>query len=157
MSTKLLRNSKLPYLPPLLSIAHHVEQYNRNSFILQALYLIHAGEISIIQNHSSYVHISKTCNPHLFHLCIETLLRLWFWPRLFSWYDIQCFCNFLSKIFPLHCALSKNVNFSRFCYLCSLKLFWGCDFDPKDFSRVFLRRQIWIVNYYVKNPIKNSQ
>ena len=24
-------------------------------------------------------------------------------------------------------------------------------------SRVFLRRQIWIVNYYVKNPIKDSQ
>ena len=132
MSTKLLRNSKLPYLPPLLSIAHHVEQYNRNSFILQALYLIHAGEISIIQNHSSYVHISKTCNPHLFHLCIETLLRLWFWPK--DMIRKSIFLQIFTSNFSTALCIKQECEFlSRFCHLCSLKLFWGCDFDPKDF------------------------
>ena len=29
--------------------------------------------------------------------------------------------------------------------------------EKKVYSRVFLLRQIWIVNYYVKNPVKNSQ
>ena len=93
----------------------------------------------------------------MFHLCIETLLRLWFWPRLFSWYDIQCFCNFLSKIFPLHCALSKNVNCSLvFAIYVHWNSFEAVILTQKTLS-VFLRLQIWIANYYVKYPIKNSQ